>query len=139
MGVSWRLVLIITVFLSGNYVAAEQVKRIGGDFLVEKIEGLSDGGFRVQFQHVEKSRAKTLVLISDHVHMGVQEGQLLRLSAEVLSQQDDYIEVSQVLLFMPSNYGQTPVWMLSRKQAQLQLSGARLIEMHAPAADYTIF
>jgi len=119
--------------------ASSRVARVGGDFVVEKIDFDDSGAFRIIFRHEESTRHKKLVLISDHVHMGVQEGQILRLSAEVLAEYPDYTEVSQVLLFLPSEYGKTPVWMLSQKQPQLSIGGVKLLEMHAPSADYAIF
>ncbi|MFW7378148.1 MAG: hypothetical protein ACOH5I_05025 [Oligoflexus sp.] len=115
------------------------ITRVGGDFLVKKIETLQDGSFRIVFDHADSTRHKTLVLVSDHVHMGVEEGQTLRLSAEILAEHEKYTEVSQVLLFLSSEYGKTPVWMLSQKQPHLSLGGVKLLEMHAPSADYAIF
>lgn len=116
-----------------------QVQRVGGDFIVERIDAQQDGSFRITFQHSESTRHKTLVLVSDHVHMGVEEGQKLRISAEVLAEYSDYTEVAQVLLFLPSEYGKTPVWMLSQKSPKLSLDGVKLLEMHAPSADYAIY
>lgn len=136
---SWKIVvlILITPFLL-NKLRADTI-RLGGDFLISSIEKLEDRKFLVRFISEDPQFKKPLVLISDHVHVGVQEGEHIRISAEVLKETDESIEVSQVLLFLPNQLGFTPVWMLSQNATSHELKGARFLQMHAPSADFAIF
>jgi hypothetical protein len=117
-----------------------EVTRIAGDYRVAEIQPIHQGNsFRITFVHEAGEPYERLILESDHIHVGIEQGQTIRLAAEVLEEHEKYAEIAQVLLFLPTDYGQTPVWMLSRKKPSLELRGAPLIEMHAPAADYAIF
>lgn len=134
--------LLISLFLMAPSAQAsekEGVLRVGGDYRVEDISKVDSRTFRISFVHNEAIRHQRLVLLSDHVHLGVEVGQILRLSAEIAEEKDGYFEVSQVLLFLPSQYGKTPIWMLSATRPRPFLGGVKLLEMHAPAADYAIF
>lgn len=118
---------------------APKVERIGGTFVVTSIKPLKGSGFRVIFHAKEGSpRFKTLVLESPHVHMSLTEGASLRLSADVISTTGDTAEISQVVVFIPSRNGNTPVWMLS-KRAVDPVPPAKLLEMHDPHNDYQVF
>lgn len=116
-----------------------KVERIGGNFTVTSIKPLKEGGFRVTFAAKDGSpRFKKLVLDSSHVHMSLAEGATLRLSADVISTNSDTADVSQVVVFVPTRNGETPIWMLSRRAVDPN-PPARLIEMHAPQTDYQVF
>lgn len=117
-----------------------QIQKVAGDYRIEKIIRTDTDSFKIVFHHVNNEEPfATLVLFSNHIHVGLAEGQVLRLSAEVLKRQETFTEVAQVLAYVPTDYGKTPVWLLSQNRPQLQLRGAKFIEMHAPAADYAIF
>ena len=118
-----------------------QVKRVGGDYIVSSIESLDSDKVRITFRSAQSTGSyDQLVLVSDHVHMGIQESDRLRISAEVVEAKPNGISVvSQVLVFLPSRQGPTPVWMLSKTHPPSNLSGAKLLEMHAPSADYQVF
>ncbi len=119
----------------------EKLLRIGGTYKVVKLQKRADSEFEIHFESAPPSgRYDRLVLHSDHIHMGLQEGQTLRLSAEVLKSSADELEVTQVLLFLSNpEYGTTPVWMLSSQHASGQeLRASRWLDMHAPQADYII-
>jgi hypothetical protein len=116
-----------------------KLERIGGNFTVTKIKRLPDGGFTVDFKASEgPSKIKRLHLESDHINVGLSEGQMIRLSADVLAHNGETAEISQVVVFIAGPSGPTPAWMLSKKATGLT-PPARLIEMHAPSTDYTIF
>ena len=117
-----------------------QLLRVGGQYRIQKIEKLGDEDFRITFQSEAPSgRADTLVLRSDHIHVAVQEGLSLRLTAEVVKDQGPILEVTQVLLFLNHrDYGTTPVWLLSKQHVTRDFRGARWLEMHAPQADFLI-
>lgn len=113
-------------------------ERVGGTFLVSDIKKLSDGSFRVVFKATsEKPLLKELILESTHVHMSVNVGQELRLSADVLDQVNGIAKVGQMVLFMPGRNGPTPVWLLS-KNFKAEAPPAKLIEMHAPSTDFQV-
>lgn len=147
----WLLSLLLGVLVSGQSFASDSavplpvdsqapVKRVGGDYKVTKIQKQNDGHFRIDFESKVKSgRYDHLFLVSDHVNISVQEGSMLRLSAEVMEDSKTAAEVSQVLLFIP--YGEThvPVWMMSARAKNQELKSSKYIEMHAPTSDYLIF
>ena len=116
-----------------------KVERIGGTFVVTSIKPLKGSGFRVIFSAKEGTpRFKTLVLDSPHVHMSLTEGASLRLSADVIATTGDTAEISQVVVFVPSRGGNTPVWMLSKRAVE-PVPPARLLDMHDPHNDYQVF
>jgi hypothetical protein len=119
--------------------AAASLERIGGNFTVAKITKLSEGGFSVDFKASEGSPKIThLHLESDHINVGLVEGQTLRLSADVISHAGHSAEISQVVVFIAGPSGPRPAWMMSKKSTGLT-PPARLIEMHSPSTDYVIF
>jgi hypothetical protein len=136
------LSLLLFFVLSGQSVAdpLAKVERIGGLYKITRIEKLGDKDFRIKFESEPKTgKHDKLVLRSDHVHLAMQEGQVLRLSAEVLRDKSSELEVTQVLLFLPSEHGTTaPIWLLSSDHPSRDFRGARWLDMHAPQADYTI-
>lgn len=118
----------------------EKLERIGGTYRIVRLNKLGDADFQIHFESVPLTgRFDRLVLRSDHVHMSIQEGQVLRLSAEVLSSEKPEVEVTQVLLFLShSDYGTTPVWLLSSQHVTKDFRGSRWLDMHAPQADFQI-
>lgn len=135
------LSLLFVLMFSGQTFAdpLAKVERIGGLFKITRIEKLGDKDFRIKFESEPKTgKHDKLVLRSDHVHLAMQEGQVLRLSAEVLRDTSSELEVTQVLLFLPSDHGTAPIWLLSSDHPNRDFRGARWLDMHAPQADYTI-
>jgi hypothetical protein len=139
-------ILVVCVMLVGliwnNGIFATtspKLERIGGNFVIAKIQRLQKGGFVVEFRASEGApRIKKLRLESDHINAGLREGDTLRLSADVVATSEDLAEVAQMVLYMPGKVGPTPVWMLSKRSKPLD-PPARLIEMHAPSTDYAVF
>lgn len=115
------------------------VTKIGGLYKVTSIRKQADDHFVVEFTSTQKSgKYDVLVLESDHLHVAVEEGKELRLSAEVLKEGKNKTEVAQVLLFLPQGDTHVPIWLLSRHAPNSELRGSRYIEMHAPTSDYLI-
>jgi len=116
-----------------------KVERVGGQFRLVSIERLGEKDFRIKFESEPKTgKHDYLVLRSDHLHLAMQEGQVLRLSAEVIRDRGSELEVTQVLLFLPSGQGTVPIWLLSSQHVPQEFRGARWLDMHAPQADYLI-
>jgi hypothetical protein len=116
-----------------------QIERVGGNFKVSKISKLEKGGFKVEFLAAEGApKFKTLLFESDHINAGLTEGSQIRLSAEVLAISGSSAEISQVVVYLPSKTGPTPVWMMSKSTSKIN-PPAKLLEMHAPSTDYGIF
>lgn len=116
------------------------VIKVGGTYRVHAIKGSPNDQFTVVFRAVEASGDfDELVLVTDHVNFTVRKGAEVRLSAEVLKKYNDYAEVSQVVIFMPSPQGGVPVWMLSARSRAKDLRGTSYLKMHAPTTDYQIF
>lgn len=119
--------------------APSEVLKVGGDYTVSAIEKLSEHAFRVEFKAVTPTgHFDTLRLESDHVHVAVRQGETLRLSAEILSEQGPIAEVAQVVLFLPSVQGRVPVWLLSNKAPAGELKATKYLEMHVPLTDYVV-
>ncbi len=138
---SLKKVVLIFCCMTVSAFAAEKtnVERIGGNFTVTKISKLSRGGFSVDFKAAEGTpKISRLHLESDHINAGLQEGDTLRLSADVVSIKDNTAEIGQVVVFLPGRSGPTPVWMMSKRASKMD-PPAKLIEMHAPSTDYAVF
>jgi hypothetical protein len=131
---------LITMNIFGRALSQEAVtERVGGNFKVSKIEKLARGGFSVNFVAAEGSpKISHLHLESDHINAGLQEGDVLRLSADVVTIKGHTAEVSQIVIFLPGRVGPTPVWMISKRVKNTE-PPAKLIEMHAPSTDYAVF
>ena len=138
-----RLILLLACLIPANMAFTKdshKILKVGGNFEVSSIDLVDSGTFRVEFTAQKATgRLDTLVLETDHVHFSIKEGQVIRLSAEVLSENNDTAEIAQVLLFLPSAQGPTPVWMLSKKGSQYDLRAAKYLDMHAPVNDYVVF
>jgi hypothetical protein len=119
----------------------EKAERVSGLYKLARIEKKVDNEYVLHFAAETKDGVHDLlVLNSEGLNVKIEEGQVIKLSAEVLSSSAKEHEITQVLLFMPSQeYGLTPIWMLSRKHETREIRGARWLEMHAPQADYQVF
>jgi hypothetical protein len=114
--------------------------KVGGNYVVKKLVKNPDESFSVEFHSVAvNGRADIIKLVADHVHMGIKEGDTLRISAEVTSEKDAIVEANQVLVFIPRIEGPVPVWLLSKKGRSSELQGAEFLKMHAPQSDFQIF
>ncbi|MEZ4742550.1 MAG: hypothetical protein R3B45_08895 [Bdellovibrionota bacterium] len=114
------------------------LKRVGGNYVVREINR-TDNSVVVVFESVVKNGHADLIrLESDHIHIGIEEGQTLRISAEVSSSTDKEVDASQVLLFIPQAEGSVPVWLLSKEGRKKSLQGSSYLEMHDPRSDYAI-
>ncbi len=136
---SWSLFCLACPGLELQANPLAKIEKIGGLFRIMSIERLGDQDFRIKFEsEVKTGKHDKLVLRSDHVHLAMQEGQVLRLSAEVIRDAGSELEVTQVLLFLPNDYGTTPIWLLSSQHPTQEFRGARWLDMHAPQADFLI-
>lgn len=136
-----KILLVILSILSSSLYAGEKskIERIGGNFLVHKISKSPSGAFIVDFRASEgEPKFKELRLESDNINAALVEGAKLRLSADVTRVNGKLAEVAQVVVYLPSVVGPTPVWMLSRKAPRLD-PPAKLLEMHAPVTDFAVF
>jgi hypothetical protein len=114
--------------------------RVGGTYLVKKIQQSDNGQFKIIFESPEPTgKYDRLILETDHVHVAVTEGATIRLSAEIADEKGKQANVSQVLLYLPNPQGDVPVFLLSRKRLPSELGAAPYLKMHNPTADYLIF
>jgi hypothetical protein len=114
-------------------------QKVGGEYKVAKIDRDTAGVFHIEFHATQSSgRFDILKLESDHVHVAVKVGQVLRLSAEVVGERGQEADVSQVVLFLHGRSGRVPVWLLSRKAMGQDLKAVRYLEMHVPANDFVV-
>ena len=130
----------LALLAAQNNTSAELV-RVGGEFKVKSIEKTEDRGFLITFTSTDrKAQVQEITLDSAYLHVSVEEGKVLRLSAEVASQQGSTVAARQILLFLPTPGSYLPVWLLSRSAPALSdLKGAKYIDMHAPQSDFLMF
>lgn len=121
--------------------AEENLERVSGLYKVSRIEKNRGNEYVIHFEAESKDGVHDLlVLKSDGLNVNIEEGQVLKLSAEVLKSSKKEQEITQVLVFLPSNeYGLSPVWLLSKTHETREMRGARYLEMHAPGSDYQVF
>ncbi|MFK7825544.1 MAG: hypothetical protein AB8G05_15445 [Oligoflexales bacterium] len=91
---------------------------------------------RIYFQELETSKKdlQEIYLDSVSVHPALKPGSSFELSAEVNSkvQSKKAFEALQILLFIPQNGRKISVWLLSLKNKDLDLRGAKYFKMHNP-------
>jgi hypothetical protein len=120
-------------------VSGSNIIRVGGNYRVEQIEKMKKGTFKISFVSVASTgRFDRLILNSDHTHVSVAKGDLIRLSAEILKDSGSVAEVAQMVVFLKTKLGQTPVWLLSNKAPLRDLRATRYLKMHAPTNDLIV-
>lgn len=127
--------------LLGKFDSKSSFKRVGGNYSVREIKKKKNSTVITFEAEVKNGRADYIVLEADHVHVGVREGQNLRISAEVeWKSGGDSVKVkaTQVLLFLPKKGGAVPVWLLSKKGRSNDLRGSSYLKMHNPQSDFVI-
>jgi hypothetical protein len=121
--------------------AEKGAERVSGLYKVSRIETKPGNEVILHFESESKDGVHDLlVLKSDGLNVKIEEGQVLKLSAEVLNTSAKEHEITQVLVFLPSNdYGLSPIWLLSKAHETREIRGARYLEMHAPGSDFQVF
>ena len=121
--------------------AESGAERVTGLYKVSRIETNPGNEVVMHFESETKDGVHDLlVLKSDGLNVKIEEGQILKLSAEVLQSSQKEHEITQVLVFLPSSeYGLSPVWLLSKAHETREIKGARFLEMHAPGSDFQVF
>ena len=115
--------------------------QIDGNFKVSAIETMKFPGRdteykRIYFQELAnaKKELKEIYLDSISVHPALKVGASFELSAEVNPKGlvKKAKEALQILLFIPQNGRKISVWLLSLKNKDLDLRGAKYFKMHNP-------
>lgn len=139
------LFLIMSLSLSTEIFSNEDgsqavLEKVGGDYVVKKIEKRSQGFF-IEFQaETLTGEADIIELHSDHVHFGVTKGSKLRISAEVTKTGNKKIvQAAQVLVYLPAPEGFLPVWLLSKNSRGFEKGSTSYLKMHAPQSDFMVF
>ncbi len=137
-----RLLSLLSLLLLAAQNAPRAVLlRVGGEFKVKSIHQTADRGFTITFASTDRTaQVQEIRLTSAYLHVSVEEGKVVRLSAEVAARRGRVVEADQVLLFLPTANSYLPVWLLSRTAPALSaLKGAKYIDMHAPQSDFLLF
>lgn len=141
------VVFVALFFMLGIARAATEesrMVRIGGDYILGTItakcrEQIQPVCFRIVFDAVTKTgRFDQLVLESNHINVGINKGDRVRLSAEIAVDRGQSAEVSQVVLFEGAPGSRPPVWILSSKHRAGPGPSARYLEMHSPQTDFLV-
>ena len=113
--------------------------KVSGRFLVTAIENNDDGTSNISFRStLATGRFDILVIRRTHRHFKIEKGANYKISAEIVKEEGETGEASQLLVFLVANDSTAPVWLLSEKYAQKDLRGASYIEMHSPTSDYIL-
>lgn len=137
-----KLLMLASLFLLGaQHNTKPKLVRVGGEFKVKSIQKTADRNFVITFASTDnKAKVQEIILESAYLHVSVEEGKVLRLSAEVAAQRGRVVEARQILLFLPTANSYLPVWLLSRSAPALSdFKGAKYIDMHAPQSDFLLF
>ncbi|MBP9706235.1 MAG: hypothetical protein KBD78_01225 [Oligoflexales bacterium] len=117
-----------------------KIEQVGGTYKIEAINKYV-GGVKVIF--VSSSSAdkyQRLILDTQHIHIGLDVGDELRISSEVESINKSTINIRQVLVFLPAVESHTPVWLTSKNLLVPDFfSNKNILKMHVPQSDYLIF
>ena len=99
-----NFVYFVAMFLLVNSaVFAGESRKVAGDFKVIKIQKNMASDFTIKFKPVAKNKSINLmVLNTDHVHSQISEGDVVRLSAEVVRLEAKVATVSQLVIFYNS-------------------------------------
>ena len=128
----------IGFFLFASQAMAKETAHITGHYRVEAIKKTDTDARQIIFRAQDSTtRDKVLVIESDHVHIGLRVGLILKISAEILERRKEIIELSQVLLYLDG--GSQRVFQISRNVPFSGLKSARFLEMHSPMNDFLIF
>lgn len=129
----------ILFFLASLIVSATAAEKVGGTYRVQSIER-SEQGFQLTLAS-EPSTGKfdTLRMQADHVHFGLKEGEVFRISAEIGETKEGVTSIRQLVVFFPGQQGPVPVWMVAKGISPKEPTAAKMIEMHAPQSDFRLF
>lgn len=113
--------------------------RVGGDYEISEINRTASG-FRVVFTSQTKGvKFNRLILDTQHIHIGLNKGDKLRLSADVMKETNDTATINQVMIFLQTQEGKTPIWLISKHQSKFDLLRQNdLLKMHSPQSDYLL-
>lgn len=114
-------------------------EKIEGLYKVEQIESASAKDFEIAFVNTANIPRK-LVLNTSAMPKGLKVGASYRLLAYLLpqSKKTETPEILQCLIYIPSEVGPVPVWLLSKSASKLNLGQAPFLKMHAPSSDYHV-
>lgn len=131
---------ILQLFVAMITLATANAVRVSGEFVVKSITADKQGFFTVIFTNTSKSaKIGTLRLETRHLHVAIEQGKRLRLSAEIGKWRGNVVEARQILVFVPTASSHTPIWLLSRHNTgDKKLQGAKYLDMHAPQSDFLV-
>lgn len=119
---------------------AQKEKTITGAYTVSELAKTETGEFKLTLSAVEPSGTfDELTITSKDVHFGVKVNQTLRIAGEYVGSPGKKNELSQVLVYLPTQKRSTPVWIMSSRYPRQEKSARKLIELHAPATDYQVY
>ena len=131
---------ILQLLLAIITLATTNSVRVSGEFVVKSITADKQGFFTVIFANTAKdAKVNMLRLETRHLHVAIEQGKRLRLSAEVGKWRGNIVEARQILVFVPTASSHTPIWLLSRHSSNdKKLQGAKYLDMHAPQSDFLV-
>ena len=132
--------IILQLLLAVFTLATTNSVRVSGEFIIKSITADKRGFFTVIFTNTaENAKINTLRLETRHLHVAIEQGKRLRLSAEVSKWRGNMVEAKQILVFVPTASSHTPIWLLSRhSSSDKKLQGAKYLDMHAPQSDFLV-
>lgn len=139
------ILCFVAIFLHFSKLKAEKIEffkdqrdKIEGSFIIDKITSISAPSGKVEIFKIvlrslsSKGPIKTIFFETNSVHKLMKEGAKFLINAEVIKLRSEVYEAMQILVFFPRGTGHRPVWIVSHKNRELNLRGARFIDMHNP-------
>lgn len=157
------LIVYLSIFMSGMFFIDTALfsKDNGKDSNVEENENFLEGrykiskirksgdSFKIVFTKNNKDKLlpKSVMIVSQYVHHTLEEGMDLEISFKIENKDKKInrsytkpIELDQVLVYLPNEIGgSTPVWIVSKNKEFMGLHGSRLLKMHSPSSDFSVF
>ena len=131
---------ILVLMISINVYS--EVLKIGGTYKIKSIDQHDKGYFIINFESVPQTgKFDLLQLKTYNVHFALKKSDIVKISCELESNvnKNNIYEIAQVVIFLNSSQGRTPIWLTSINKPIANFDEANYLEIHAPQSDYLIF
>lgn len=129
-------ILIITINLHA------EVLKVGGTYKIKSINQHDKGYFIINFESIPRTgKFDQLQLKTYNVHFALKQSDIVKISCELepKANKNNVFEIAQVVIFLNSSQGRTPIWLTSINKPIANFDEANYLEIHAPQSDYLIF
>ncbi|NRA64350.1 MAG: hypothetical protein HRU19_07690 [Pseudobacteriovorax sp.] len=139
MKVFSKAALFLFAILSLGAVAKSN--EVQGTYRFEVQERANDNSVVVKLRVEGSSKSpENLLFISQHIHPSVATGVVKKIYGTLTGQSSsEGLHLSQLMIWVQTQEGRSPVWMVSSEYPPKRISGSKYLKMHSPGSDYRIF